>query len=111
MAKDYKSKLLDPRWQKKRLEILNRDNWTCTICGCTGKTLHVHHKNYIYGSNPWEYTDTNFISLCNDCHETEHECKDLLAGYIHDLLLMGHTYTSIYNFFENNHDLLNQVRK
>jgi len=30
MAKlTYSEKLKDPRWQKKRLEILSRDNFTC----------------------------------------------------------------------------------
>ena len=42
----YKEKLLDPRWQKKRLEILNRDNFTCQCCGDDKKTLNIHHKYY-----------------------------------------------------------------
>ena len=29
MASDYSEKLKDPRLQKKRLQILERDNWTC----------------------------------------------------------------------------------
>jgi len=29
----YKEKLLDPRWQKKRLEVLERDGWACRALG------------------------------------------------------------------------------
>lgn len=29
---DYSQKLLDPRWQRKRLEILQRDDFTCQVC-------------------------------------------------------------------------------
>jgi len=43
---DYYAKLKDPRWQKRRLQIFNRDKWTCRICGSTTDTLHVHHIAY-----------------------------------------------------------------
>ena len=33
MAKTYSRKLSNPLWQKKRLKILERDNWTCKKCG------------------------------------------------------------------------------
>jgi hypothetical protein len=67
----YKEKLLDPRWQKKRLEILQRDNFTCQMCGDTKSTLQVHHKLYIKGNDPWEYPNLMLITLCGDCHEHE----------------------------------------
>ena len=44
--KSYYEKLLDPRWQKKRLEILNRDEFKCRSCGDDKSTLHVHHGYY-----------------------------------------------------------------
>lgn len=65
----YKSKLKDPRWQKKRLEIFNRDKWMCRHCSCEDKTLHVHHKEYIKDLDPWEYDNKYLITLCEDCHE------------------------------------------
>lgn len=101
----YQKKLLDPRWQKKRLEILNRDNFSCQICGDTTRTLVVHHKNYIYGNEPWDYIDNNFITLCESCHEYEHYYKDEVFGRIHDFLLMGHTYTSLANIIDQNLNL------
>ena len=64
----YSDLLKDPRWQKKRLEILNRDNWTCQECGDTEETLHVHHKSY-KGSDPWDTPDSDLITYCQSCHE------------------------------------------
>lgn len=65
----YKEKLLDPRWQKKRLEILERDKWHCQSCCSNTKTLHVHHLDYISGNDPWDYSNEYLITLCYDCHE------------------------------------------
>jgi hypothetical protein len=64
----YSEKLQDPRWQKKRLEILQRDNFTCLGCEATDKTLHVHHTVYVKGVEPWDY-DQSLMTLCSDCHE------------------------------------------
>lgn len=65
---EYAEKLKDPRWQKKRLEIFERDKWTCVLCDATGKTLHVHHWEYSSG-DPWEIDDALLNALCEDCHE------------------------------------------
>lgn len=69
----YREKLLDPRWQKKRLEILSRDEFTCQICGDKETTLHVHHKFYNSGAEPWEYRDGALVTVCANCHEPEAE--------------------------------------
>jgi hypothetical protein len=66
---NYSELLKDPRWQKKRLEILSRDGWRCRECYAKDKTLHVHHQYYISGNSPWEYDDITLITLCMDCHE------------------------------------------
>lgn len=67
----YAEKLKDPRWQKKRLEIMQRDDFTCQVCKDNSTTLHIHHKFYIYGNDPWDYEDNCFLTLCADCHESE----------------------------------------
>lgn len=69
----YETLLKDPRWQRKRLEILSRDGFECKICFDTEKTLHVHHINYNRGCKPWEYDDCDLTSLCEDCHESVEE--------------------------------------
>lgn len=74
-SRTYKEKLLDPRWQKKRLEILQRDDWACQRCFDTENTLHIHHRLYKKGLDPWEYEDNWLVTLCADCHQSETDCK------------------------------------
>lgn len=70
--RSYSEKLKDPRWQKMRLEILNRDEWACRCCGAKEKTLHVHHVHYNQSAEgPWDYPSTSLVTLCVDCHEYE----------------------------------------
>jgi hypothetical protein len=70
----YSDKLRDPRWQKKRLIILERDKWQCRICEDQTSTLHVHHIFYDNAyPNPWDYPDHCLLSLCANCHESEHQ--------------------------------------
>ena len=65
----YAKKLQNPLWQKKRLEILQRDEFMCLHCGCHDKELHVHHRWYQFGKDIWDYPDTCFETLCFECHE------------------------------------------
>ena len=79
----YSDKLKDHRWQKKRLEILDRDNWSCQICGATDRTLHAHHVHYDNElQNPWEYNNDQIITLCDSCHSIEHECLQMSKDYL-----------------------------
>ena len=68
MQNDYLEKLKDPRWQKKRLEILERDGWRCKSCGSSECTLDVHSLFCFKGRDPWEINDGFLIALCDDCH-------------------------------------------
>jgi len=109
----YSEKLKDPRWQKRRLEIFNRDNWTCQKCGSTTKTLNVHHKGYIYGLDPWEYDDEYLVTVCEDCHsmlsaeeefpEIEKFCSKQLYYSVHgntkyDLRTTNDKHRLIFNY-------------
>ena len=69
----YSEKLKDPRWQKLRLEIFERDEWACQICGDTENMLAVHHTYYESQKDPWEYPLKSLITLCEDCHRIERE--------------------------------------
>jgi RNA polymerase subunit RPABC4/transcription elongation factor Spt4 len=62
MANDYS----DPRWQKLRLRVMDRDAWMCVACGDTKATLHVHHKRYC--GNIWDSPVEDLQTLCNGCH-------------------------------------------
>jgi 5-methylcytosine-specific restriction endonuclease McrA len=69
----YLEKLKDPRWQKKRLQILERDGWKCAWCDNADDTLHVHHLWYGKNQEPWESDTNSLITLCEFCHEWESE--------------------------------------
>lgn len=66
----YADKLKDPRWQRRRLEIFQRDEWRCTRCGRDDLTLHVHHVEYV--GEPWEAPDSVLRTLCEVCHDAHH---------------------------------------
>jgi len=68
---NYSELLKDPRWQRRRLEIMQRDDFTCQHCGRKDRTLHVHHKRYVKQWKPWEYLDSDLITLCDECHQIE----------------------------------------
>jgi len=76
---DYSEKLKDPRWQKKRLEILERDQWMCQHCYDTKSTLSVHHLYYESSRDPWDYDDAALVTLCNDCHQFEYDNINISA--------------------------------
>lgn len=37
------------------------------------KGLNIHHKYYVKGFSPWEYSDDALITLCQDCHKKTHK--------------------------------------
>jgi hypothetical protein len=67
--KPYQELLKDPRWQKKRLEIMQKADFRCSECGSEKSTLNIHHGYYEKGKNPWEYSNSTLHCLCDDCHE------------------------------------------
>lgn len=56
----------DPRWQKLRLQVMDRDEWKCVACGDSRATLHVHHKRYC--GNIWDSPPEDLQTLCSGCH-------------------------------------------
>lgn len=74
----YSEKLRDPRWQKKRLEVMNRDSFTCLACNDKESTLNVHHKQY--HGDPWEAPMDSLETLCEECHGARTKInKDFMA--------------------------------
>jgi len=74
----YWEKLRDPRWQKKRLEVMQKAKFVCEICGDSESTLNVHHKAYFKGKEPWEYLTNQLACLCENCHKENHKDIDAL---------------------------------
>lgn len=88
---EYRQKLLDPRWQKRRLEILERDGWACRQCHDTTTTLHVHHRVYGKG-DPWDVPNHYLEALCENCHAEETEARpELEHSLLRRMRLLGFT--------------------
>lgn len=64
----YASKWKNPKWQKVRLLVLERDGWRCRQCGDAETCLQVHHTFYASGRDPWEYPLDSLVTLCERCH-------------------------------------------
>ena len=68
----YAELLKTVEWQNRRTDILERDHYACCRCGSSDH-LQVHHRYYISKRLPWHYPDFALITLCDTCHEDEHE--------------------------------------
>lgn len=79
-GKTYSEKLKDPRWQKKRLEIMERDNFTCVHCEDKETTLNVHHKKY--NGEPWKSKNEDLETVCEDCHSVIEDIESVINGKI-----------------------------
>lgn len=68
----YYELLRDPRWQRKRLEVMNRAGFKCERCADDKRTLNVHHRYYRDSVLPWDYPEDCYECLCEPCHEKGH---------------------------------------
>lgn len=77
-GRTYYEKLQDPRWQRRRLEIMQRDRFRCLACGDSKNTLNVHHM--AYHSQPWLTPNDLLETLCVKCHKNRTEINKLLEA-------------------------------
>jgi len=105
--KDYMTRLRDPRWQKKKNGILERDAYECTWCRAgvdDGRNLQVHHGYYSREfEGPWEYPDASLFTLCEKCHpQAEMTRKQVLEQLGHlPPQLHHHVYYGIQEMLES----------
>jgi len=62
-------------WDKKRLKILQRDNFECQICKEEGRfapATTVHHILHLKDRPDLALDDDNLVSVCSVCHNREH---------------------------------------
>lgn len=99
----YAEQLKSLKWQKKSLEILERDNFECTNCGDKEKQLHVHHGYYGKNKKAWEYDSDTLTTLCEDCHKNEHEynLNEELLKSMSKALNKGFDSSFIFNLLHN----------
>lgn len=76
--KTYSQKLADPRWQRKRLEIMSVAGFKCEDCNRRDQELQVHHCAYIRGLEPWQYDSALLMCLCDGCHEKRQQREDAI---------------------------------
>ena len=92
---DYSKKLQDPRWQRKRLEVMQAAGWKCSVCQDDKEELNVHHPDYSAHHEPWEYS--NLQCLCSTCHTIQHLQKDKMLIHarmaITQTIIVKHYYT------------------
>lgn len=102
--KTYSEQYRSPKWQKKRLEVLNAADFQCQDCGSKENTLNVHHVIYHKGREVWNYTNDELMVLCEKCHENRHRMQSAMLvsmkafdsaalnqilGYIHGIVFDG----------------------
>ena len=68
----YYKKLEDPRWIKRKNEVIEANKCKCYLCG-SSTNLQVHHKVYVKGKEPWDYDDSDLVVLCEKCHNMVHQ--------------------------------------
>ena len=83
VSKSYWQKLQDPRWQKRRLEILNGAGFKCEDCGSEKETLSIHHSYYEKGLEPWEYPGEALLCLCEECHTARASSERAVLRELH----------------------------
>lgn len=121
MAKEtYKDKLGTAAWQRRKTEILVRDNLKCQAYNCKtpDALLHVHHKDYLGGLRPENYPDDMLITLCENCHKKENLRFNYEQQFYDALKLQGFLLPDIIAFTTLLHhdknfttNLLNNLRK
>jgi hypothetical protein len=97
----YSDKLKDPRWQRKRLEIMERDQFTCVLCGSKTKSLNVHHIAYHRNEDPWMTNRNLLITMCEDCHKVETNARNEGSeNLISTLYALGFSQANMFGFGE-----------
>jgi 5-methylcytosine-specific restriction endonuclease McrA len=77
----HKEQTMHGDWQKRRLEIMSRDNFMCRVCK-SKCMLSVHHLYYEKGKKLWEYEDEVLVTVCDSCHKAIHFELMKTAGII-----------------------------
>lgn len=111
----YEDQLKHPLWQKRKGEILLRDNHACRSCGRKDITLHAHHLLYIPGTFLWDYKDDALITYCEICHNSEHLIGNTLRSVLLDLIrdnpLLIHLVAQLCVLTEKVPDFEDRLRK
>ncbi len=105
----YSEKLLDPRWQRKRLEVFNAAGWRCQECNADDQTLHVHHIFYVSCLEPWDAPPELLLCLCKYHHEERQAVEQVIfvevAKHLATLNVSEMRRQPIFAFFQDDSTL------
>ena len=69
MDKEFAESYKTAEWQRKKYEILKRDNFTCQLCGNSTEVMEVHHITYKNcRGKAYNALNGELITLCRLCH-------------------------------------------
>jgi len=87
---DFADKFEDPRWKRKRDDLLSRRNYECEDCGELHRDAQVHICYYTKGRKLWEYPDRAYKCYCPRHRimrqRVEDDLKEILADFSIDEL-------------------------
>jgi len=69
LQKQVPVRLATREYDELREGVLRRDGWRCQFCGLM-TNLEVHHRQF--RSHSGEDQEENLITLCTNCHSSEH---------------------------------------
>lgn len=100
----YREQLQHPRWQRRRLAVLQAADFQCEECGSGEKTLNVHHVHYMLGTMLWDYPLALLECLREGCHKERQKVQQTIllnvATVLRDLKLDELRRQPVYTFFD-----------
>lgn len=103
-----------PEWQRKRLEVFQRDNFKCCNCNSTTRQLEVHHVDYVNDWKTWKYPMDMLVTLCRDCHEKEQARPRHETTLLHSMRWKGFTADDMLRLsvaIEQSPDFVTKIKK
>lgn len=72
MNNDFFKSYQTAEWQRKKNAVLERDNYTCQICGDKSGLMQVHHITYKHcRGKAYNAPMGDLITLCEECHRND----------------------------------------
>ena len=62
-----------PEYHQWKVQVKERDNYTCQCCGKRGGELHSHHKDGYHWCKERRTDVSNGATLCKHCHDKFHD--------------------------------------
>lgn len=81
---------------------MERDSFKCTQCGDKKSTLNIHH--WKYTKNPWDAPNSDLSTVCESCHNSIEETKDLFSLYSKSIFFRN-VIGSYHNLFQKSNRL------